>query len=218
MKRSALVLFLSAVVFLAGTSSSLASIITNGDFSQGLAGWSTDPSNAVTADNGVASLQIQPYADNVFYISLYQQVSMSANVSYSISFDVNFLNGTTRPVDLLGQPNYLQASLVGDAAGQTTLLAYDKNGVYDDANNPISDAASGNWYHFAQNISFLTDWSGLLEFDLFDRGDEYLSIGQVKSVDIVENQTTPVPEPSTLLLFGVGLVAVLFSVFRKAGC
>ena len=102
MKRTVLVLFLSAVVFFAGINLSLATPITGGPF----AGWDADPIDAVSISNNVATLSIQPYAQNVTSIILTRDFT---GVS-AISFDVNFINGASRDVPPADQgyiPNFL---------------------------------------------------------------------------------------------------------------
>jgi hypothetical protein len=230
MKQVTVVIFSSIALLLMFITSSPATII-NCDFSQGQTGWNVDPFGTVSVDNGVATMKIQPFELNVLQISLYQSITLSPNVS-SISFDVNFINYIDNdndnvndsvrvlPDGSFGQPNFLQVSFVPDTltVDPTYFRGYDKNGVYlinsDLTTTPTTSATtSDGWYTFTQDISTLAGLSGVLEFDLFDRGDAYFDIAQVRN--ITESQVNPVPEPSTLLLLGGSLLLLPLLRFRK---
>ena len=209
MKRFATVIFCSILLLFVYISTSSATPIIGGEFD----GWDVDPliSAVSISDDGVATMKIQPYDDNVTSISLTHNFT---GVS-AISFDVNFINGDLRVVPLNMQgysPNFLQVSFLSESGEQTGILGYDKNGVYD-LSTLATIAVYGDWYHI--DITNLGGIVGALYFTLQDMGDEYLSQGIISNVNVTESQAAPVPEPSNMLLLGGGLVVFLLLRSRK---
>jgi len=189
-----------------------ASILTNGDFSQGLVDWNAGQYVSVNSARQ-AVLQGQPFESDVTLISLNRAVDLHLAGSYTLSFDVYFEN--VEPRSSSGQPNFFEASYWSDNSSVSldqTFLGYDKNGPYDpnDTSLPNLPGANNGWFHFYQDISFLAGDTGILYFDLYDRGDAFISLAKIDNVDI-DFVAAPVPEPSTflLLVFGGGGLVLL---------
>jgi hypothetical protein len=213
MKKSAMMVLHSIALLLAFTATSYATVITNGDFSQGLTGWDTDPSAAVSVSNGIASLQIQPsYGD----ITLSQHILLPSDVT-TFSFSVDFINGVGRTVTEIGQPNFLQVIFLPDNENlaETDFLGFDKNGAYNANLDPIANTSAGVWYLFSQDISSLAGLPGTLYYYLADRGDAYQDIAKVKDIVIAEKENNPIPEPSTWVLLVSGLLGLPLLRYRK---
>ncbi len=207
MKRLLLIVFCSSVIFFAGISCSFATLITSGTF----AGWDADPVSAVSLSGDVATLQIQPFADNVTAIYLTKHFTGVT----ALTFDINFIDGALRDVPTADQgyiPNFLQVSFLSDSNVQTDFVGYDKNGVYDPSTlNTIG--TYGSWY--SANIANMGGIDGTLFFMLQDMGDQFSSQGLVRNVNVTESQAAPVPEPSTILLLGAGIAGMFFIRRRK---
>jgi hypothetical protein len=207
MKRLIMIISCAAVMFFVSNHNSFAASIASGVFT----GWDADPFTAVSISSDVATLQIQPYSDNVPTIYLTKHFTGVT----ALRFGVNFINESFRDVPPSDQgylPNYLQVSFLPDSGVQTDFLGYDKNGVYDPTTlNTIGPY--GSW--FTMNITNFGRIDGTLFFILQDMGDAYSSQGHVRDVSVTESQANSVPEPSTMILLGGGLGALLLFRSRR---
>ena len=202
MKKLVMIISCATVIFFVGSINSFATSIASGVF----AGWDADPFTAVSVSSDTATLQIQPYSDNIYTINFTKHFT-GVN---AIVFDVNFINGSIRDVPPAEQgyiPNFLLVSFFFDNGDQTDFLGYDKNGVYDPAATSVTIGLYGSW--FTMNMTHLGGIDGTLYFTLQDMGDAYSSQGLVRNVFVTESQTNLVPEPSTMILLGGGLAALL---------
>ena len=205
MKRSIMV----CIVLLLMSGIASATPVVNGGFDSGLSGW--DVTDGVTLDGAAARLQIQPYELNITTITLLQALTITSPAI--LSFDVLFNNGTLRTlpdgVDA-GQPSYFQASFLPEDASlnQLYLMGYDVGGPYAMDLNPLPGTISTNgMYHFEGVLA----GNGTLYLELYDRGDAAFSTAWIDNVVLTEiSSPDPVPEPSTMLLFGAGIAGLVF--------
>lgn len=202
MKRFATVIFCSIVLLLVYISTSSATPIIGGVFD----GWDADPISAVSISNDVAILQNPQNPADITSSTIYLTHDFTG-VS-AISFNINFINaGVETEI-----PSYLQVSFV-TASDQLDFIGYDRSGVYDPADPIINIEHYGQT--FFMNLPDLGGIDGTLYFILQYEGNDNSSQGLVSNVIVTENQTNPVPEPSTMLLFGIGFVAVQLFRSRK---
>jgi hypothetical protein len=186
--------------------------IINGNFDNGLIGWTTE--GDVSVVNGMAVLDT---AESEFgaLISLNQQTGVIPGFSV-LSFDFGFSGGNpTPPPETF--PDFLQISFFDSISDAPELnpgfVAIDPLGIYD--LNPIGTLTpilnSNLLYHFSMDISGLAGREGVLYFDLSNQDDAFDSKAYVDNVTI----TATVPEPATLLLQVSGLAGVLAFAKRR---
>lgn len=202
--------------------------IINGDFSNGLNGWTTDdniwttPSASVTVNaDGQAELWTQGYASEVVLICLWQQFTFPAD-TYALSFDIGFFDKgpDTGPEDVGQENGFFDALFVSyvddsDWNYHKDFLGFDLTGPFDpDTLAPLTlFDLGGGMYRFTTVLgSAYQNRSGTLYFSLFDDTDLHNSLVKVDNVQILAQ----VPDPSVLVLLGWGLLSLgLGSFFRR---
>ncbi|MBI5575197.1 MAG: PEP-CTERM sorting domain-containing protein [Deltaproteobacteria bacterium] len=183
--------------------------IINGNFSNGLNGWTFEPSAGVNVSSGRAYLNTLGYDSGYSQISLYQTFGIPAWAN-TIRFDVGFSSGVADPADPgFGFPDSFTATYI-DPDNYLSFLSIDVNGLYDV--NGTTDPLADGMFRFSANISSLAGRTGTIYFDLLDGNDGYFSTAKVDNVDFV-----PVPEPGTMSLIGTGLAFLAGMRKRRGG-
>lgn len=199
----------AAALALALVASTPAFSLTNGDFSAGLAGWSTTGVAAVSdgalrlADDGPTSS------------SAWQVVAAEATRS-RLSFDVKTSLSDFTPEDPFGFPDVFAVSIQlfdeaadfdpsdGTALSAVLAVSFDWQGPYDVAASLAPAARGDGWMHV--DIEFDSIYGHIAPvFDLFELGiaggDSYVLI------DDIEIAAVPEPGTGVLLMLGLAVTA-----------
>ena len=203
------------VIFgVAGVSqSSTIETIVNGNFEDGLNGWTVDnpdshPFGIIDIDiDGIASLT----SSNAFFtntgggfgsddVNISQTVSLIAGKEYTFSADLASLNGDEYGNASGGQ---ITASFEGD-----TIAIFDFGFI-----------AMSAWEYGTLSSLFTASFSGsgLFNINIYRpyRADDTTPYQYIDNISLTyQSESTPVPEPATLLLMGTGIIG-LFGVRRK---
>jgi|GEM_PF-2132392 len=183
---------------------------TNGDFAAGLTAWST--LGDVTVDNEEAVVG----DDGVTYSALWQAVALAPG-NYTFAADI--LNGLSSVPDPVGSLDTFFATLfftdsdpgnfdpVNNRIGTSLVVfALSANGF----DNPLLTGPSskgGNWRHVT--FGFLNTNNFVIPtFELFAQNN--MNADSTVRVDnvVISGAAMVVPEPGTLMLFGIGIVLV----------
>jgi hypothetical protein len=184
------------------------SIVTNGNFSNGLTGW-TAAGTGTTPGIGITAINLgpnaTPYGDNIPYIgvtstgayfvddnaveSLTQSISLAANTTYDLTFD-------------------LFPTLSG-AGNEFNFLLEDSIGAIASSSFGNADLTPGVWT--PESLVFTTGAANNYNL-VFD----YTS-GPTPAKDVVLTNVnvSAVPEPSSFILLGSGLLAAAGVVRRR---
>jgi hypothetical protein len=215
MRTTVLALCLSLTLSVATAS---ATVVSNGDFTNGLAGWTTSeettsnvvtsPSSYVTVEQGAAVLTTPSFATNIAIVSLSQFLSLPA-ATQTLYTDVSFPQLDADP----GSPNngildHLQVSWSDDQdpAFDRIFLDIDLFGpTFLDPLATLTDLGN-DWLRLTADISGLASRQGIIYFDLFNEDDGLITFAAVDNVAV-----TMVPEPGSfaLLAGGIFLLAAL---------
>lgn len=196
-----------------------ANSIVNGDFSNGLNGWTSQGN--VTASGGIGILDDNNQA---YHSQLYQTASGSGHYLFSFDF-YNGLSGAFDESNPFAFPDSFFATLYfSDNSGfdpNAPGALDDYLALFDLASGGVSNltgsvrpiASSDGWLHYT--ISFNTTYAYVIPtFELYN--DNGTSGDSQVLLDNVTLQAPIVPEPATIMLIGGGLLAGLFGRRRKA--
>lgn len=196
--------------------------LINGNFDDDLPGWTAeqnyggDTSNVWINSDNQAVLSTSEIPTGPYVVSLWQWFEVP-NLATTLSFEIFFSNTpNTNHSDIF--PNSFQVSYVDDTSAvyDAFFMGVDQNGFYDNNFNtlltpsPLEELV-GDWFRYTTSITNLARRSGTLYFDLFDMDADCYSTAKVDNVIIT---SAPIPEPSTLVLMGCGMVG-LVGTFRK---
>lgn len=228
--------FLSIFVIFAVTASSAQADLINGDFSDGLNGWTTyqlnesdfnpdDPfasfparsTNLINDVNGQAEMAIID-GDDAFVVSLSQWLQVE-DTAETIRFEFKMTTSENPPdPDYFTWYDFLSVGYQDDdpsGAFDAEWVYLDPIGAYDSNYNDMTLASlDDGWLRFETDISGLRGRTGTIYFDLVDNWDGLDATALIDNVSIT-TAPAPVPEPATILLLGIGLTGVTTVARRK---
>jgi hypothetical protein len=203
---------------LVSTASVSQAVPTNGDFANGLVGWSTV--GDVTTNNQEVVLGDNGATDSL----LYQALALAPG-QYNLEFD--YLNGLSSVLPNLGFLDTFFASLYfindvnqldilgGGFDAFTPLFDLDANGVTNLTGSVGASSKGGNWQHYS--LTFQNSFNYVVPaFELLEQNqvnaDSTVRIDNVT----IDAASVVIPEPGTLLLVASGLLFIGRMVRRRS--
>jgi len=195
--------WISAVFFVCGAIESRAELITNGNFENGLDGW---VSYGVTVDGGEAVLS----DTDDWYSYLSQEVFLDPG-AFTLEFDFLNLISPEEPDNAF--PDVVFVSLF--YSSEEYLLDLYAPSLFSDGyyNGHVTDSTVKiDWTHYSVTFKGF-DIPVVLDFALY--GKNYIPGDSEFRVDNIAINSAPVPEPSTLMLMGAGIVGLAGASRKK---
>jgi len=188
-------------------SSASANLITNGDFSSGLSGWNTRGDVTVgtagpgmDGDFALIGFDDGPAANN----RLWQNFDVSGLNQIQVSFDWFF-----EYLDNESNRNDVFLSILKDLdSAPVENITLDELKTNATPRSNEANLFSGTFSRLIDVSEFDTD--ARLQFRLTERNGDVYSWAGIDNVNV-----SPVPEPTTILLFGAGLAGLIAVQRRK---
>ncbi len=201
------------LVGMVGTAS--ANLLTNGDFETGdFSGWTTSGSVDIATAGIIAGIQgmdnnyaLLGYHDTDGKQKLSQTFSVTGITEITISFDWAF-----DVFDWSGNSDDTFIALTredGDKSHKINMVKLKSSAV------PQIAGFGGAWGTYTETLS-INDWlddTGRVQFQLKEAETKWTN--SLAGIDNVSISANPVPEPTTMLLFGTGLAGLVGLRRRK---
>ena len=210
-------MFLCSVVLVFGmVGSANATLITNGDFENGLNAWTTS-GDVIMGDTDDPLGSFASAQGMVNQYALLGLNGTNGTSSLRQNFDVTGLDTLTLSFNWafdywdnsrVADDTFLSfVSDDGTPAHQISLLDLTTNGTFW---NPDVGLAYGYYSETIDISSYITD-DAMLMFSLIEQSDSnwFTGTASVAGIDNIVVSSAPVPEPSTILLMGAGLLGIV---------
>jgi hypothetical protein len=185
-------------------------IITNGDFANGLSGWTIN--NPGNDSLGIQNVDIDGagplQSSDAFFVqtaggsgsrdvSIYQGITIPSPGTYTLSANIAASYFPIDPIHI----NNLSGGIVTVALDGRTMASYDFESI-----------AANSWEYASLTASFVVSSTALLDINFYrpyiaaiDSPINYLDNVALVSNNTVNSVAAPVPEPSTVLFLATGL-------------